>query len=132
MYNTKNGKGVTQALADFAASVTFNDLPKEVIHQTKRVILDSIACTLGGYSSEKGYISRKMMKALGGNQEATILGSGEKNSVVNTAFVNANMGNAIDMDDTVLMTHPAVPTVMGALPLAEREKVRSCSKINLT
>lgn len=123
MCNTKTGKGVTQALADFAASVTFNDLPKEVVYQTKRIILDSIACTLGGYSSEKGYISRKMMKALGGNPDATIIGSGEKSSVINATFANANMGNAIDIDDTVLMAHPAVPTVMGALPLAEKERV---------
>ena len=118
-----NGEGVTQALAEFAAKVTFDDIPKEVVHQTKRVIFDSIGCALGGYSSEKGFISRNMIEALGGNPEATIIGSGEKNSVTNAAFANANMGNAIDFDDTILMTHPAVPTVMGALPMAEKKRV---------
>ncbi len=118
-----NGQGVTKSLADFIAGVAFNDIPSEVVHQVKRVIFDSIGCALGGHSSEKGYISRKVAKALGGNPEATIIGSGEKNSVANAAFTNANLGNAIDIDDTILMTHPAVPVVMGALPLAERGKV---------
>ena len=121
--NTKNGEGITRALADFAAGVTYNDLPKEVVHQTKRIILDSIASALGGHSSEKGYISRKIVRALGGNPEATIIGSGEKNSIVNASFANASLGNAIDIDDTVLMSHPAVPTVMGALSFAEKERV---------
>jgi len=118
-----SGKGVTQTLAEFAASVTFDDLPQEVIHQGKRHICDSIACTLGGYSSETGRIVRDFVKTLGGNEEATIIGSGEKNSVTNAAFVNANMGNAMDSDDTILGSHPAVPTIMSAMPIAEKERV---------
>ena len=121
--NTDTGEGITQALAEFAAQVKFEDIPKEVVHQTKRVIFDSIGCTLGGYSSEKGYIARNFVKKVGGNPEATIIGSDTKNSVINAAFANANMGNGIDIDDTIMMTHPAVPTLMGALPLAERDKV---------
>ncbi len=118
-----NGEGVTQNLAKFAAEVTFDDIPGDVVHQTKRVIFDTIGCTLGGYSSEKAHIARKFVKALGGNTEATIIGNGEKTSLTNAAFVNANMGNALDIDDTILMTHPAVPTVMGALPVAEKKRV---------
>ena len=120
--NTKNGSGVTRALSEFAAGIKYDDLPKEVVHQTKRVILDSIASTLGGYSSEKGMIARKFGKSQGGNPESTIIGAGEKTSPVIAAFVNGNMGNALDIDDTVLMTHPAVPTVMGALSVSEKRK----------
>ena len=117
------GEGITQALADWASEVSFSDLSKEVIHQTKRVIFDSIGCALGGYSSEKGRIVRDFAKTLGGNPEATIIGSGDKTSCANAAFVNANMGNAIDSDDTILMAHPAVPTIFGALPAAEKNRV---------
>ena len=118
-----NGQGVTEKLAEFAARVTFDDLPAKVVHQTKRVIFDSLGCALGGYSSEKGLIVRKFAKALGGNPDATILASGEKTSMTNAAFVNSNLGNSIDIDDTIMMTHPAVPTVMAALPVAEKSKV---------
>ena len=64
----KSGEGVTQTLAEFAADITFDDLPREVVHQTKRLICDSIGCTLGGYSSEKGRIVRDFVKSLGGNE----------------------------------------------------------------
>jgi len=47
------GEGVTQTLAEFASKVTFDDLPQEVVHQTKRLICDSIGCTLGGYSVKR-------------------------------------------------------------------------------
>ena len=115
------GEGTTQTLAEFAASVTFDDLPRQVVHQTKRLIFDSIGCALGGYSSEKGRIARSFVKSLGGTPEATIIGSGERTSTTNAAFVNANMGNAIDSDDTILMSHPAVPTIMAAMPVAEKK-----------
>ncbi len=115
------GEGTTQTLAEFAANVTFDDLPRQVVHQTKRLIFDSIGCTLSGYSSEKGYIARSFVKSLGGNPEATIIGSGERTSTPNAAFVNSNMGNAIDSDDTILMSHPAVPTILAALPVAEKK-----------
>ncbi len=117
------GEGVTQTLAEFASKVTFNDLPQEVVRQTKRLICDSIGCTLGGYSSEKGHIARNFVKSLGGNPEATIIGSGERTSPTNAAFANANMGHALDSDDTMLMTHPAVPTIMAAMPVAEKERI---------
>ncbi len=115
------GEGVTQTLAEFASKITFDDLPQEVIHQTKRLICDSIGCTLGGYSSEKGRIARNFVKSLGGNPEATIIGSGDRTSLTNAAFANANLGNAIDSDDTILMSHPAVPTIMAAIPVAEKK-----------
>ena len=36
----------------------FEDLPAEVVHQTKRLIVDSIGCALGGYRSEPAVIAR--------------------------------------------------------------------------
>lgn len=110
---------VTRILAEFAAGITFEDIPEKIVHQTKRVIFDSLGCALGGYSSEKALIARNLAKGLGGNPESTIIGSSEKTSIANAAFVNGNTGNSIDMDDTIMMTHPAVPVVMGALSVAE-------------
>ena len=44
--------GVTLELAKYARSLTFQDLPKDVIHQTKRVVLDTLGCAIGGYENE--------------------------------------------------------------------------------
>jgi len=116
-------EGVTQTLSKFVSGITFEDLPAAVVHQTKRLILDSVGCALGGISSEKGRIAVNFAKMLGGSRDATILGAGEKTSLTGAAFVNGNLGNAIDSDDTILMTHPAVPTIMGAMAVAEKENI---------
>ena len=44
---------VTLTLSDFVAKTAFDDLPYQVIEQTKRVLLDSIGCALGSYISDR-------------------------------------------------------------------------------
>ena len=43
---------LTAQLVDWAASVRFADLPDAVVHQAKRVVLDYVAATLVGSTSE--------------------------------------------------------------------------------
>ncbi|MFC1983390.1 MmgE/PrpD family protein [Chloroflexota bacterium] len=47
-------KTYTQTLADFAVKTGFSELPEEVVHVTKRIILDTLGCTVGGYSNDMG------------------------------------------------------------------------------
>ena len=46
--SVKNLESPTKTLADFTAEVSFEDLPDEVVQQSKRMILDTIGCALGG------------------------------------------------------------------------------------
>lgn len=118
----KQGIGVTEKLVDFSSSVTFEDLPKHIVHQTKRLICDTVACVLGGYSTDRGRIIRDHVSKLGGNPDSTIIGSSERNSCANAALANACMGNAIDWDDCFYnVSHPAIPSVCAALALGEAE-----------
>ena len=39
----------TQALAGFTASLRFEDLDARTVHETKRRVLDSIACGAGAF-----------------------------------------------------------------------------------
>ena len=52
---------ITERWADFLATFSFNDIPPEVVQQTKLYILDNIGCALGGYAIEWG----KKVTALG-------------------------------------------------------------------
>lgn len=118
----ERGEGVTGVLAGFAAEISFEDLPKNIVHQTKRVICDSIGCILGGYTNERGRIIRKHIKKLGGSPDCTIIGDGEKSSIANAAMANSCMGNSLDWDDVLFVSsHPAVPIVCSALALCEAE-----------
>ena len=44
---------VRDRLAELVHSIRYQDLPAEVIHEAKRLILDTLACALGGYRSER-------------------------------------------------------------------------------
>ena len=43
---------IVDYLSDYAASLSFTDLPTEVAHHTKRMLIDTLGCAIGGYASE--------------------------------------------------------------------------------
>ena len=114
-------KNYTETLADFATKVSFDDLPHEVCHATKRLILDTVGCAIGGYSTDIGKIVIDLKRELGGKPESTILVTGDKTSCTSAAFVNAELANALDADETFRwMSHHANCVVLPALAVAER------------
>ena len=111
----------TQRLADFAVETNFEHLPGEVVHQTKRIILDTIGCGIAGYSLDRGKIVAELVMDLGGKPEASVFVSGDKVACANAAFANADLANAIDGDETFLnFAHFANTIVANALALGER------------
>ena len=113
----------TRELAKFALRASYADLPQEVVYHTKRLICEDIACTLGGYHTERTRIIMDFVRNLGGNPQSTILGSGEKTSMTNAALVNSSMGFAMDFDDYFMMDgHPGIFTFHAVLSPAEMRK----------
>jgi len=91
-------ENITQEIARFAVDVTFDDIPQDVMHESKRLILDSIGCALAGMNVDKGKIAAKMGKRLGGPPESTIIGIPGKVSCSAAAFANGELVNALDYD----------------------------------
>ena len=46
----------TEMLSSFACGLNYDDLTPETVHQVKRVLVDTLACALGGYDSEPAKI----------------------------------------------------------------------------
>ncbi len=92
--------GIARELAKYAAALSFRDLPPDVIHQTKRVVLDTLGCGIGGYGSESSSIIQELVKELGHPGEATIFGSGLRTSCLNAALANGAMVRYLDYNDT--------------------------------
>ncbi|MCH9010977.1 MAG: MmgE/PrpD family protein, partial [Chloroflexi bacterium] len=65
----------TEYLSSYAKSLRYSDLPTEVVDKTKRVIIDTLGCALGGYSSETSKIARAMADVTCAHP-ATVIGSG--------------------------------------------------------
>jgi 2-methylcitrate dehydratase PrpD len=92
---------IVEALAGFTTEIRFEDLPANVVEESKRILLDSIGCALGGLSHPKGTIGVQYARLMGAGApgaQATILGTGEKVSTVGAGFANGELINALDFD----------------------------------
>ena len=90
---------ISRQISEFSIGLQYTDLPKEVIHEVKRYMYDSIGCALGGYHTKDVNIIRDIYMEMGGKGEATVLGFGDKLPAVNTTFINSLMVRALDFND---------------------------------
>lgn len=116
-------KTLAQRLAEFVVETKYEDLPLRVVHESKRVLLDSIGCAVAGMSAEKGRLSAALARRLGGPPESSILGTGEKVSCVAAAFANGELINALDFDAILAPAIHVSPFVLPpALALGESRR----------
>ena len=107
---------VQQALAELTHEITFDRLPSEVVGRTKLLILDALACTLGGCHSPAALAARGLASSLGGVAEAGLIGVPGRSSCAMAAFVNGTALRALDWNDYLFGRDPAHPS--GNLPVA--------------
>lgn len=110
---------LTDRLASFAATTRFEDLPAPVVHETGRLLLDTIGCALGAIHTPSGQVALRYARLVGGTPASTVLG-GERSSAMTAAYVNARLANVLDADDTFpTATHFGNAGVFSALALCE-------------
>lgn len=109
---------ISEILAEYIVGLDFSDLPERVVEKTKRCILDSVGCMLGGSKIRIGRVLTEFAKRIGGREESTIIGNGEMTSCTNAAFVNSELANALDYDDTYV-GHPGATIIPPAISLGE-------------
>ena len=118
---------VTKDVADFAAKTDYEDLPPYVVQETKRLLLDTMGCAIGGLVTQKGKIAILLAQSLGGPAEATILGTSDKVSGASSAFAAGELINALDYEALLCPPDHATPYVLPA-PLAIGEMKRVSGK----
>jgi 2-methylcitrate dehydratase PrpD len=91
--------GATQALAEFASSIEYGDIPAEVIQRMKTSFLDSVGCCLFGATLPWTQRVQAMIEEEGARPVASIFGAGVKTSVAGAVLVNATAGHAFELDD---------------------------------
>ncbi|MCH8348709.1 MAG: MmgE/PrpD family protein [Chloroflexi bacterium] len=90
---------IAEQLSSYAASLRFEDFPPEVVRQAKRMIIDTLGCALGGYSSEPARIARDVATSVTSRYPATIIGSGQTTSPDMATFANGVMIRYLDFND---------------------------------
>ncbi|MFB9123476.1 MmgE/PrpD family protein [Paraburkholderia dipogonis] len=112
-----------EQLADFSARTDFDQLPRAVVDECKRILLDSIGCAVAAIGEPKGRIGIDYARIMGGgDSEATVIGTGERVSIFGAAFANGELINALDMDAVVPPGHVAPYVLPGALAVGEANR----------
>jgi 2-methylcitrate dehydratase len=116
---------VRDKLADLILSIRYEDLPPDVIGETKRLILDTLACAFGGFSEGPSKIVRKTVRELGGSSESTVIGEGSRTSCALATLANGTMIRYLDHNDYYSGRDPSHPSgnLAAALAVAERQRL---------
>jgi len=89
-----------ERIAGYAGGFRFESLPREVIIQTKRRIIDALGCALGGYDAEPCRIARKIASRVASDTGARVLGTHHRTLPELAAFANGVMARYLDGNDT--------------------------------
>jgi len=108
-------------LARWAASVSFQDLPEDIVMATKLRVMDVIGLALAGAQTGFGRSVRDAALVLSASGPCRILGFGDRVGVTAAAFANGAFSQALEFDDThnESIVHMSSPAVAAALALSE-------------
>ncbi|MGB4367502.1 MAG: MmgE/PrpD family protein [Acetomicrobium sp.] len=117
-------KTIAETLADFIHDATYENLPKEVIHQAKRCLMDTCGAIIAGsFHSKSGKVAQSYAKTLEEPQTATIIGTTLMRSPQTAAFANGIAAHALELDDGSRHAtyHPGSSIVPASLAICEAE-----------
>jgi len=113
---------IVEKLVTYISETNYDGLPKEVINETKKFILDTIGVGLAG-AREPGCkeVVDLVKKWSSNNAGSTIIYYGDKVSPPDASFANSVMMHALDFDDTLDSSamHAHVSSLPAALAMAE-------------
>jgi len=111
-------------LAAHIHRTAFSDLPPATIAATKRDIVDTFGCMLGGSGAPGIATLLKLARRWGGREESGVLLHDLRVPAPEAALLNAAMGHALDFDDTLDhggSIHPGVSVLAASLAAAEMQ-----------
>ncbi|MBC5735694.1 MmgE/PrpD family protein [Lawsonibacter faecis] len=105
----------TQTLAEFTASLKYEDIPPEVLERAKHFTMQTIGVSLGAKGLPMTDKAIAIGKACGvGEPEATLWVDGSKVSMTSAVFANSTMADILDWEDCSWTGHPSA----GVIPVA--------------
>ena len=116
-------KSLAHQLAEYACSLKYEDLSRNVVHEVKRRVIDSLGCALGAWNEEPCEIARKVVSDFSAKNGATVIGTSHKAPPDWAAFANGCCIRYFDYNDTYLSKEPAHPSDNLAAVFAVAESV---------
>lgn len=91
----------TEQLADFILNMSYDCLSDSTIEHTKRTLIDTISCAIGGFDSTPAKIARKLASTSQSvDIPARILGQSDFSTPELAAFANTTMIRYLDCNDS--------------------------------
>jgi 2-methylcitrate dehydratase PrpD len=114
-------KSVTQQVAEWIVSVTYDDAPERGTEYVRNLVLDSIGNQFAGMSGSTGRLLTEWVKDQGGNPVSTVTAGGFKTTPAYATLVNAAASHALENDDIAnFSSHPNSPLTGAAIALGEK------------
>jgi aconitate decarboxylase len=106
----------TRALAEFVSSLSYGDIPGEVISHVKLALLDSLGCAVFGSTLPWGKIVTGFAKELGAGKGALLWGDGAEVPSTSAPLANGTLIHSFEMDDLhrVGVIHPGAEAIPAA------------------
>ena len=97
-----SGPQLASTLAHYAIEFSYDSIPPDVVRLTKRTLIDTIGCGIGGFSSEPSQIANRLAGGVSATRGSTVMCSGVKTSPDLAAFANGVMIRYLDFNDGYL------------------------------
>ena len=112
-----------QTIAEWATTLSPDDVPEDVAEHAKLHFLDAIGCGYAASALDVGGEGRSAMAELGGEPQASVIGLDGALPAANAAFANAMLCHGLDFDDTHSdsVSHVSVVVCPAALAAAEAQ-----------
>ena len=113
---------VTQVLAQFAASLTYEDIPEHTREYCKNILLDTLACAVAGHQGDETHQLAALATSLAQSNESSVIG-GDRLSLAGATMLNGYLITAVTMCDIhrSTLTHVTPEVIPPALAIAERD-----------
>jgi 2-methylcitrate dehydratase PrpD len=114
------GMDVTETLASFVVTTTYDDVPESVHEKSREAIRDAVGVAVYGSQHEVGETVGRYADRMFPGEGATVLGRGQS-TPAGAALSNGAATHAIDYDDTFesIVIHPSGPVFSAALAAVE-------------
>lgn len=116
---------LAEDVAKFIKNTNYEQIPKKIIDLTKDQIISMLGAMYAGSKTEASEILKRtsISDLNDGNEDFTIIPSGEKTNWYNAILVNEGNAIALDYDDYLSFGHTGVSTVPLALALGEKYRI---------
>ncbi len=110
-----------QEISRFAAGVRDGNVGPEILQDARRRTTDIIGIALAASGMEPARIVGGVIEGWGGEEQAGVIGRGERCPAASAALMNGTLAHSLDYDDTHLpsVLHPSAAVVPAALAAAE-------------